>query len=107
MFNTYFLDVVKNHYLDFAGKADRKQFWLYILFQFILFVVLAMVTHFFGKIGTTIYFLCSLALLLPTLGITARRLRDGGFTPWLLLLYLIPGLGALIVLILCLLPSKQ
>jgi uncharacterized membrane protein YhaH (DUF805 family) len=48
-----------------------------------------------------------LALLLPTLGITARRLRDGGFTPWLLLLYLIPGLGALIVLILCLLPSKQ
>ena len=50
---------------------------------------------------------CYLAVILPVLGIQARRLRDGGFTPWLLLLGLIPGIGGLILLILYVLPSKN
>lgn len=107
MFNTYFLDVIKNHYFDFAGKADRKQFWLYVLFYFITFLILGIVLGFFGKVGNVIYYVCSLALLLPSLGIAARRLRDGGFTPWLLLLALIPVIGAIILLVLYLLPSKK
>ncbi len=107
MFNTYFLDVIKNHYLDFAGKATRKQFWLWVLWSFIVFLVLSIVLGFFGKTGDIIYFLCSLAVLLPSLGIAARRLRDGGFSPWLLLLLLLPVIGAIILLVLYLLPSKK
>ena len=107
MFNTYFWDVIKNHYIDFAGKATRKQFWLYVLWSFIVFFVLGFVAAFIGKVGTTVIFLCELAVLLPSLGIAARRLRDGGFSPWLLLLGLIPVLGGLILLVLYLLPSKN
>lgn len=107
MFNTYFLDVIKNHYFDFAGKADRKQFWLWVLWSFIIFLVLSIVLSFFGKVGNIIYFLCQLAILLPALGIAARRLRDGGFSPWLLLLGLIPVIGWIILLVLYLLPSKK
>lgn len=107
MFNTYFLDVIKNHYFDFAGKADRKQFWLWVLWSFIIFLVLSIVLGFFGKVGNIIYFLCQLAILLPALGIAARRLRDGGFSPWLLLLGLIPVIGWIILLVLYLLPSKK
>ena len=107
MFNTYFLDVIKNHYIDFAGKADRKQFWLWVLWNIIVFVVLYIVLGFLGKIGSTLFFLCQLAVLLPSLGIAARRLRDGGFSPWLLLLALIPFIGGLILLVLYLMPSKK
>lgn len=107
MFNTYFLDVIKNHYIDFVGKATRKQFWLWVLWYIIIFVVLSLVLGFLGKVGQTIYWLCCLAVILPSLGIQARRLRDGGFSPWLLLLLLLPVLGALILLILYLLPSKK
>ncbi len=107
MFNTYFWDVIKNHYLDFSGKADRKQFWLYVLWAFIVFFVLGIVFSFFGKTGTALLGLCELAVLLPSLGIAARRLRDGGFSPWLLLLSLIPFLGGIILLVLYLLPSKK
>lgn len=107
VFSTYFMDPIKNHYIDFAGKADRKQFWLWVLFSFIVFLVLSIILGFFGKAGQIIYFLCQLAILLPSLGIAARRLRDGGFTPWLLLLLLIPFIGWLVLLVLYLMPSKK
>ncbi len=105
-FSTYFVDPIKNHYLDFAGKANRKQFWLFVLFNFLVFLVLSMVLGFLGKTGDIVYFVCQLAVLLPSLGIAARRLRDGGFSPWLLLIGLIPVLGWIVLLVLYLLPSK-
>lgn len=109
MFNTYFWDVIKNHYLDFAGKATRKQFWLFVLWTFIVFFVLGLVFGLFGlgKTGAIILNVGYLAILLPSLGIAARRLRDGGFSPWLLLLGLIPFIGGLVLLVLYLLPSKK
>lgn len=105
-FSTYFMDPIKNHYLDFGGKATRKQFWLFVLFNFLVFLVLSIILGFLGKTGDVVYFVCQLAVLLPSLGIAARRLRDGGFTPWLLLLGLIPVLGWLVLLVLYLMPSK-
>jgi uncharacterized membrane protein YhaH (DUF805 family) len=42
----------------------------------------------------------SLLLLLPNLAITSRRLRDAAFSPWLTLLYALPGIGTLILLVL-------
>lgn len=105
-FSTYFVDPIKNHYLDFAGKANRKQFWLFVLFNFLVFLVLSIVLGFLGKTGDIVYFVCQLAVLLPSLGIAARRLRDGGFSPWLLLIGLIPVLGWIVLFVLYLLPSK-
>ena len=106
MFKTYFLDVITQHYFDFKGRATRKQFWLFVLFNFLVFLVLSIVLGFLGKTGDVIYFVCQLAVLLPSLGIAARRLRDGGFSPWLLLIGLIPVLGWIVLLVLYLLPSK-
>ncbi|MBO4707078.1 MAG: DUF805 domain-containing protein [Elusimicrobiaceae bacterium] len=106
--NKYFIDVIKNHYFDFSGKATRTQFWLFVLINFIVSFVLMLVCGIFlneqtAKIISIVY---GLALLLPGLGIAARRLRDGGFSPWLLLLGLIPFIGPIILLILYIMPSK-
>ena len=107
--NKYFIDVIKNHYFDFSGKATRKQYWLFVLWSFIIGVVLGfIVSAIFGQGQTAniIGNVCKLALLLPSLGIAARRLRDGGFSPWLLLLVFVPFMGWLALLILYIMPSK-
>lgn len=109
MFNTYFLDVIKNHYIDFGGKATRTQYWLFVLFYVIIGAVLSVLGNMDNVIGTLfaiVYAVFSLGLLLPALAIQARRLRDGGFSPWWLLLML-TGIGALVLLVMYLLPSKK
>ena len=68
--NKYFIDVIKNHYCDFSGKATRTQFWLFVLVSFIVSFVLGLVCGIFLKeqtadVITAIY---ALALLLPGLG---------------------------------------
>ena len=113
-FTKYFIDPVKNHYIDFGGKATRTQYWAFwgfsILVSFaagILVGILGQIANFLGTLGIVACALFGLALLLPSLAIAARRLRDGGFSPWLLLVGLIPGFGGVILLILLLLPSKN
>lgn len=105
--NTYFFDVFKNHYVDFAGRATRKQFWMFQLFMFIAALIVSLVLSFFGDAGQIIYWIFSLAVFLPSLGIAARRLHDIGRSAWWLLLYLLPVLGPLVLLIFFLLPSKN
>ncbi|MBP5429550.1 MAG: DUF805 domain-containing protein [Elusimicrobiaceae bacterium] len=106
VFSKYFIDPIKNHYLDFAGKATRTQYWLWVLFSFLVFLVLSIVLGFFGKVGDVTYFICQLAVLLPAIAIGARRLRDAGFSPWWLLLAL-TGIGCIVLLVFFLLPSKK
>ncbi|HEY7884960.1 MAG TPA: DUF805 domain-containing protein, partial [Cellvibrionaceae bacterium] len=50
--------------------------------------------------------LYGLALLIPTLAAGARRLRDAGFTPWLLLIGLIPVIGWIALIVLLAQPTK-
>lgn len=119
-FNTYFVDVIKNHYFDLNGTATRTQFWLFVLFNFLVFLVLGIVFSFLGKLGVILMLLCRLAILLPMVGIAARRLRDAGMYPqlawafllsvfagWLGILGVLLSLLALIVLIMCIFPTKK
>lgn len=95
----YFVDIITKKYIAFGGTAKRPEFWYFFLFSFIICLVLG----FIPLIGQLVW----IALLIPSLAAGARRLRDAGLTPWLLLLNLIIGIGSLIVLILCALPSKK
>ena len=96
---TYFLDIVTKHFLDFQGKEGRKVYWLFVLNTFIIGFII-------GLISSTLNYIVSLILFLPSLGILVRRLRDAGFSPWLALLLLIPVVGWIIVVILACFPSK-
>ena len=108
---TYFLDVLMHHYVDFSGRATRKQFWLFVLWAILIPFIVGIIGGLSGSQSvqtalTPLVLLYELLLIIPYIAIGARRLRDGGFSPWLLLLMLIPGIGGLILLILFLLPSK-
>ena len=51
---------------------------------------------------TSIY---SLAVLLPAIGVTVRRLHDADKSGWLVLLGLIPFIGTIILFIICITPG--
>lgn len=101
------------NYFNFKGRTSRAMFWdwalfvvlstifVSVVFDFIIFKQAAVVEASSLSVNTPLFAsLWSLVLLLPNLAIVTRRMRDAGFSPWLTLLYLIPGLGGFALLIL-------
>jgi uncharacterized membrane protein YhaH (DUF805 family) len=93
----YFTDALKK-YTDFDGRATRTQYWMFVLFYVIFYVVLAVVTQLI-EIGSVLPVIYSLALLIPSLSIAARRLHDTGRSGWWQLLVLIPLIGGIVLII--------
>jgi len=80
-----FVDTVTKHYMDFDGRVRRTQFWHYILVYFVVGLGVSIVGGILVMPG--LRSLYGLALLVPTLGITARRLHDiDKPTSWVLIL---------------------
>ena len=92
-----FLNIVTGKYFCFEGRAGRAEFWLWLLAISIVSTVLG----FIPKIGSILSFIWTLAVLLPSLGVTARRLHDRNKSGWMILVSLIPLIGSLILLIMC------
>ena len=85
----YAYKAVKDHYCDFKGRANRPEFWYFQLYMLLL-VILSSLLFGFLQIPM-LSMLVSLALFLPALGISVRRLHDLGKKWYWLLLSIIPG----------------
>lgn len=94
----WYVKVLKQYFV-FQGRARRKEYWMFVLISFIISIVLAIIENILGiaSLLTTLY---SLAVFLPSLGVSVRRLHDTGRSGWWILLVLIPLIGPLIVLVL-------
>ena len=88
-------------YFCFEGRANRAEFWQFFLVNFIVGIILSVIQQMAPKVGGILFLIYWLALLCPTLGCTARRFHDRGKSGWMQLLGLIPLVGGLIVLIMC------
>lgn len=92
----YFTNALKR-YAEFSGRARRKEYWMFILFYLIFYIVLSVIDDFLGTIWlSTIY---SLALLVPSISIATRRLHDTGRSGWWQLIALIPLIGVIILIV--------
>lgn len=92
----WYLKVIKN-YVGFTGRARRKEYWMYCLFYIIIGIVIAVVERVIG-LGTMLSSLYSLALLLPSIAVSIRRMHDTGRSGWWICINFIPILGWLIFL---------
>lgn len=94
----WYLKVLKQ-YADFNGRARRKEFWMFVLFNFIISVVLGAIDGVIGSYGALsgIY---GLAILIPGLAVSVRRLHDTGKSGWMILVSLIPVIGFIWLLVL-------
>ncbi len=92
-------------YVDFGGRARRSEYWMFFLFYIIFAIVAVVLDNVLGIASPLIgygpiYGLFVLAMLLPALGVTARRLHDIGKSGWMILIGIIPIIGAIWLLIL-------
>lgn len=99
-------------YVTFSGRAQRSEFWWFVLFVWLVSIVLSMVDSFvFGTTVTTEYGfeastntpifsgLFSLAVLLPTISVAVRRLHDINRSGWWYWIALIPLIGFIVLIV--------
>lgn len=89
-------------YCRFQGRSSRSEYWWWVLFTFILGSALSLLELLLGFSPTAAQAtngLLSLALLLPGLGLSVRRLHDINKSGWWILLGLIPVVGAIVLII--------
>ena len=98
-----YLRVWKN-FAVFSGRATRTEFWMFNLFSFIITIAIAFVEILAGS-GGLIELVYLLAVLIPSLAVTARRLHDIGQSGWLQLIVFIPLFGAVILFFLMIVGS--
>jgi uncharacterized membrane protein YhaH (DUF805 family) len=99
---SWYLHVLKN-YATFSGRAHRREFWMFVLINLIISAVLngidraAGLTFANGSQGilATVY---AVAVFLPGIALSVRRLHDIGKPGFYLLLAFIPCLGGLLLL---------
>jgi len=94
-----YVNVLK-HYTLFEGRARRSEFWKFTLVSFVIGMILK---TFLGEGFANLYWL---AVLIPSLGIGARRLHDIGKSGWWQLMVLIPLLGAILLIVFFVLDSE-
>lgn len=107
-----FTEAVKSalsNYANFSGRSARPAFWWWQLFNLIAGVVTLMIDgSIFGFSSgySPVNWLYSLAVLLPSLAVSARRLHDIDKSGWWFLLILIPLVGIIILIIWWAKPSQ-
>ena len=82
----WYIKVLKQ-YADFNGRARRKEFWMFYLFNIIISIALGIVDGALGMEQFGIGTVYSLAVFLPTIAAGVRRIHDAGKSGWF---YLVP-----------------
>jgi len=95
---SWYIKVLKN-YMGFTGRARRKEIWMFILFNFIFAAVLSLIDRAIGSNFSILSTIYGLAVLVPSIAVSVRRLHDTNRTGWWVLIGLIPLIGAIILLI--------
>ena len=102
---SYWKKVVLENYANFRGRARRSEYWWFTLANVIAIVVLILLIA-VAKIFWVLYVVYLLALIVPSIAVTIRRLLDSDKSGWWILIGLIP-FGGLVVLIFMLLDSTR
>ena len=100
---SWYLEALKK-YAVFSGRARRAEYWYFVLFNIIVAVVLSLIDTLLGTFNFMqgvglLSGLYALAVLIPTLAVTVRRLHDIDRTGWWIFINLIPLIGFIVLLV--------
>ena len=87
----WYIGVLKK-YAVFDGRARRKEYWMFLLFNIIAASVLLGIDMAIGTYGV-LYGIYLLGTLAPAIGVTIRRLHDTGKSGWWIFISLVPVIG--------------
>jgi len=100
---SWYLDVLKK-YAVFGGRSRRKEYWYFVLFTVLISIVLSIIDAVLGTPGAEggaglLSGIYSLAVLIPSLAVSIRRLHDTGRSGWWILISLVPLIGTIVLLV--------
>jgi uncharacterized membrane protein YhaH (DUF805 family) len=106
----WYLEALKK-YAVFSGRARRKEYWYFVLFNIIIGIVLGFIDGATGSFSPEagmgllggIY---TLAVLIPGIAVSVRRLHDTDRSGWWLLIALVPLIGAIVLIVFMVQDSK-
>ena len=81
-----FKHTIMGNYANFKGRASRSEYWRF----YGITIVIAGIFNVLSALVGLISIVYNLAILLPSIGLAARRLHDIGKSGWMLLISLIP-----------------
>lgn len=101
----WYLEVLRK-YAVFSGRARRKEYWMFVLFNMIITLAIDFTEGLLGGPGAaaTLY---GLAVIIPSWAVSVRRLHDVGKSGWFLLVLLIPIIGGIWILALACTDGQQ
>ncbi len=105
----WYLEALKK-YAVFSGRARRTEYWMFYLFYIIFAIVLFVIDNILGiggEGGGLLSGLFVLAMLIPSIAVTFRRLHDTDRSGWWMLIGLVPLIGGIILLIFTLQDSQS
>ena len=117
----YWMTLPLKKYFQFSGRSRRKEYWMFALLFWILFVIAGIIDTMLGfgavETGTAaasysydwkvengpVMIAVSLLFFFPHLAVSVRRLHDTNRTGWWLLILLVPLVGLVVMFVfLCL-----
>ncbi len=110
-----YLKVLKDNYVNFNGRARRKEFWMFQLFLIIITTICIVLDNILGTVVAMdagpfglivspygwLYFLCVIFHFLPSLALLVRRLHDVGKSGWWCFIVFIPIVNFWLLYLLC------
>lgn len=103
----WYLEALRK-YAVFDGRARRMEYWMFVLINCLIVVVLSVVDTVVGlfSLGNSVGALTGLywlVVLVPGIAVTVRRLHDTDRSGWWALLALLPVLGTIVLFVFCVL----
>lgn len=106
----YYIHVLKN-FANFKGRARRKEYWMFGLFYYLIFLLMVFLDN---MLGITLDGIDSgplsigylLLMIVPSLSVLVRRLHDVGKSGWWMLILFVPIIGGIWLFILLVTDSK-
>jgi len=114
----WYLNVIRN-YVNFNGRARRKEYWMFVLLNVIIMIALEVPAIFvfqdfahnenrtFAISFFAVLFLYALFLILPTLAVSVRRMHDIGKSGAWYFIQFIPLVGPIWFLVLLVTEGQQ
>src|SRR5215203_447722 len=99
----WYLEVLKK-YAVFSGRSRRAEYWYFVLVNLIVVIVLSLIDTLLGTFNVVqgvglLSGIYGLAVLIPSLAVTVRRLHDIDRTGWWIFINLIPLIGTIVLLV--------
>jgi len=100
----WYLKVLRQ-YADFGGRARRSEYWYFTLVNLLISIPLQLAARLteggLSLAFAIVYAAYVLAIFVPALAVSIRRLHDVGRSGWWYFLIFIPLVGAIVLLVWC------